>query len=578
MSKLLNMTRWAGVLGLVASLGCKSLDVENPNNPDAARAFSDPGAVAGLITGGFKSWFNARSDYNSGLVLSAMADGHTGSWNNWNMRYYTSEGNECPVRCGWDNRPSSAFRFQIETLWYGYYGALSSANDVLTAIRKNDVIITSDAVTKRAEAAAVTLQAMVFAQVALNYDQGFIVTEDTDLSTPEAVSALQFSTRSAMRDAAIAKFNEAATLWQATTIAPLKEWFGAVNGPQYTQAQMIQVIRTMQAELLAFYPRTSAENAQVNWGQVATFASQGVSSGSAFDFGFFVDANSVFYDGVKNWGNDITTVRVDTRVARAASGQCADVAGTNCPPANKVHVDPWPSPGGNPQPAALDQRMGNGTWGADDDFLGVGTIAWDGGEGSDYAYAALAVFPPARGSYHQSNIGHTRYSFLAYPGYGLPTEDGTGFAPQYPKALNDLLWAEGLIRSGGNASQAATLINKTRVSRGGLNALTGGEGQAALLAALQYEQDVELLGIGSANFYNRRRIDGLKSMTPRHMPVPAKELQVLQRELYSFGGPANPGGLAPGVDGAGNKVRGVREIWDEISTASKLQAKRRNRN
>jgi hypothetical protein len=481
------------------------------------------------------------------------------------------------VRCGWDNRPSSAFRFQIETLWYGYYGALSGANDVLTAIRKNNVTITSAAVTKRAEAAAVMLQGMVFAQVALNYDQGFIVTEDTDLSTPEAVAALQFSTRAQLRDAAIAKFNEAATLWGSVTQAPVREWFG-VGGPQYTQAQLVQAIRTMQAELLAFFPRTAAENAQVNWGQVATYASQGVSSGSGFDFGFFVDANSVFYDGVKNWGNDITTVRTDTRVARLATGQCTDLARTNCPPAAKVHVDPWPSPGGNPRPEGLDQRVGNGTWGPEDDFLGVGTVGWDGGEGSDFAYAALAVFPPARGSYHQSNLGHIRYSYLAYPGYGLPTDDGTGFAPQYPKTLNDLLWAEGLIRSGGSATQAAALINKTREVRGGLDPLTGGEGQANLLAALQYEQDIELLGIGNANFYNRRRTDGLKAMTPRHMPVPAKELQVLQKELYSFGGPANPAGLAPGVDGSGKLIRNVREIWEEISTATRMQAKRRVRN
>jgi hypothetical protein len=325
----------------------------------------------------------------------------------------------------------------------------------------------------------------------------------------------------------------------------------------------------MQAELLAFYPRTAAENGQVNWGQVATFASQGVSTGAGFDFGFYVDQNAVFYDGVKNWGNDITTVRVDTRVARLVTDGPQGEA--------KRHKDPWPDPDGNPQPDAFDLRVGNGTFGPDEDFLGTGTIAWDGGEGTDFAYASSAVFAPARGSYHQSNFGHIRYTYLAYPGYGLPDEDGTGFAPQFSRTLNDLLWAEGLLRSGGSAAQAAALINKTRAGRGGLSELTGGEGQAALLAALQYEQDVELLGQGNANFYNRRRIDGLKAMTPRHMPVPAKELQVLQRELYTFGGPGRPDN-APGVDGAGGRVRNVKDIWREISDYSRMQAKRRARN
>lgn len=565
MSKFVSVTRWAAVLGIAASFGCKSLDVENPNNPDAERAFSDPGAVAGLVTGGFRNWFNAHSDYNSALLLSTLADGHTASWNNFNIRYYSSEGSECPVRCGWDNRPSSAFRFQIETLWYGYYGVLSNANDVLTAIRKNDVVISDAATTKRTEAAAVMLQAMVFAQIAINYDQGFIVTEDTDLSTPEAVQSLEFSPRTDMRAAAIAKFDEAATLMGTVTGTMPSAWFGVVNGPSYTPEQMIRVIRTMQAELLAHYPRTSAENAQVNWGQVATYAAAGVN----FEWGFFSDAAGSFYDGVKNWGNDIATMRVDTRVARLI---------TNGPDGEaKRHKDPWPNPAGNPQPNAFDKRVGDGTWGPDDDFLGVGTLAESANAGSDYAWAALAVFPPARGLYHQSNLGHVRYSFLAYPGYGLPNEDGTGFTPTYTSAVNDLLWAEGLLRSGGSAAQAATLINKTRVTRGGLTPLTGGEGQAALLAALQYEQDIELLGMGSANYYNRRRTDGLKAMTPRQMPVPAKELQVLQRELYSFGGPGQPDAAA-GRSESNNRIRTVREIWEEMSANTRLQAKRRNRN
>ena len=562
--RFLNVTRWVGVVGVAASLGCKGLDVENPNAPDAARAFADPGAIAGLMTGAWKSWFNAHTEFNSALVLNSMADGITASWNNFNLRYYTSEGNECPVRCGWDNKPSSARRFQIETYWYGYYGALSSANDVLTAIRKNNVVITSVAVTKLIEATAVMIQGMVFAQVSLNYDQGFIVTEATDLSTPDKVQSLQFTPRAGLRDAAITKLNEAATL-MAAAVGPLpKEWFGKTGQPSYSTAQMVKVIRTMQAELLAFYPRNAAEAGQVAWAQVATFASQG---NSDFDFGFYHDATD-FYDGVKQWGNDLTTTRLDTRISRLITTGPQGEA--------KRHKDPWPDPNGNPQPNAFDKRVGNGTFGPDPDFLGSGTIKWDGGEGTDYAFAALAQFRPARGQYHQSNLSPIRYTALVYPGYGLPGEDGKGFAAQYPPVYNDLLWAEALLRTG-SAGPAAALINKTRVTRGGLPALSGSSPADSLTAALRYEQDIELVNFGAAVFYNRRKIDGLKSGTPRQMPVPAKELQVLQRELYEFGGPGKPD-QAPGVDGAGKPIRGVRDIWEEISSYSKQQARRRNRN
>lgn len=562
--KLTKVTRWVGVLGVAASLGCKSLDVENPNAPDAVRAFADPGAIAGLMTGAWKGWFNAHTEFNSALVLNSMADGLSASWNNFNLRYYTSEGNECPVRCGWGNEPSSANRFQIETYWYGYYGALSSANDVLTAIRKNNVVIGSVANTKLIEASAVMIQGMVFSQIALNYDQGFIVTEATDLSTPEKVSALQFSPRAAVRDAGVAKLGEAATLMGAATGTLPKEWFGKSGQPSYTTAQMVKVIRTFQAEALAFYPRNAAEAGQVNWAQVGTFAAQG---NSDFDFGFFHDAGE-FYDGVKQWGNDLTTVRLDTRISRLIT--------TGPDGEAKRHKDPWPDPAGNPQPNAFDNRVGNGTYGPDEDFLGSGTVAFDGGEGTDYAYAALAQFRPARGQYHQSNLSAIRYHALVYAGYGLPGDDGTGFAAQYTPTYNDLLGAEAALRTA-NPATAASLINKTRVVRGGLPALTASSSTDSLTAALRYEQDIELVNFGAAVFYNRRKIDGLKSGTPRQMPVPAKELQVLQRELYSFGGPGKPD-LAPGVDAAGKPIRNVRDIWEEITTYSKQQARRRNRN
>jgi len=44
------------------------------------------------------------------------------------------------------------------------------------------------------------------------------------------------------------------------------------------------------------------------------------------------------------------------------------------------------------------------------------------------------------------------------------------------------------------------------------------------------------MGLGDAVFFNRRRINGLEPLTPRQMPVPAKELQVLRKALYTFGG------------------------------------------
>jgi hypothetical protein len=552
MRKLTQWYRLAAMLAVVGTAGCKSLEVTNPNAPDAERAFSDPGAVAGLVTGAMRNWVQTRETYDGALVLSAMADAYTASWNNFNLRYYTSYGVECPERCGWDNRPTSAFRIQVETFWYGYYGLLSAVNDVLTAIRVNDVVIGTQANTDMLEAVSVMLQGVVFTQIALNYDQGFIVDEATDLADP---LSLPLEDRAAMRDAGIAKFDEAIALMQASPFAATPStWLGSTNGPTYSSAQLIKLIRTMQAEALAYFPRTAAENATVNWGQVATYASQGISTAGGSDFEFYVDLNNMF-SGLKHWSNDGGTMRVDTRLAAVI---------TAGPDPSKVHVTPWPGPPGNPQPDAFDARVGDGTWGPVDDIVGSGTVAEDAGAGSDYAWSSKAIFNPTRGQFHQSNLIHVRYTYLSSPGYGLPGEDGTGFAPVYLQAMNDLLWAEGLIRSGGNQAQAAALINNTRVNRGHLSQLTGAEGSATLLAAVHYENMIELLGIGSTPFYNRRRNDELWPMTPRHMPIPAKELSVLKKELYSFGGPTNPAGLAPSLSVSGRSIPSARKIGDAL--------------
>jgi len=561
---------WRGLAAALAvfGAGCSGdLDVENPNAPDAARAFSDPATIAAVAGGTIRTWLLSREDYNSGLLLNSMADGYTASWNNWNLRYYTSEGNECPVRCGWANVLTSAQYIQLETYWYGYYSALSSANDALTAIRKNNVIITSAATTRMIETITVMMQGIVFGNIALNYDQGFIVDEDTDLSDP---LALPLVTAVEMQAAALEKLNEAHALASANTFTTPPSWTGLAQGSSYTNLQMAQLIRTLQAELVAHFPRNAAQNAAVStaqWNQVAQWAAQGVSAAPGFDYGLFQDLN-VFYDGTRNWGNDITTMRVDTRLSAVI---------TAGPDPAKVHVTPWPSPDGNPPPDAYDLRVGNGTWGPEDDFNGAGSLAGDAGAGTDFAYAGGNPYPAARGLYHYSNLGHIRYSYLAYPGYGLPEEDGTGFAPIYSQTFNDLLWAEGLIRGGGDKAQAAALINKTRVGRGGLTPVSGGDGDAALLAALQYEQDIELLGLGATIYYNHRRIDKLAAMTPRQMPIPAKELGLLALELYSFGGPGNPAGISAGANPMYSGVRNVRDIWADMEKASKLEAKRRIR-
>jgi hypothetical protein len=564
------MTRLSSVAALVVVLlaGC-NLEVENPNAPDARRAFNDPSGLEQLLAGGLREWTITRGDYFGPLTMTAMADSYTASWNNTALRFYSSVGVECPARCGWTNSataPEAEGAPSVEGQWYGYYTVLSSATDVLRAVRDglcfDTNCATDNTLTSRNTTIAKMLQGMALAGIAMVYDQGFIVDEDTDLAS---VGSIPFSTRQEVRDAAIQKFEDAYAEAGLKSWSTPAEWHGVGAGRSYTSTQIRQLIRTMQAELLAMWPRNAAENAQVNWAQVATYASQGISSGTSFDWEFYIDANShtgatdTQIDFVKLWGNALFTMRVDTRVAAMIT--------TN-------HQHPWPeAQGGNPCPTTSpDRRVGDGSYGPEDDFSGGATTAETANAGTDFACSGVPIFPAARGQYHQSNLQHIRYERLTYQGEGLPGSDGTGQDPFYTVQMNDLLWAEGLIRSGGNPVLAAQLINNSRVGRGGLLPAVGGT--AELLAALQYEQEIEFMGQGATPFFNRRRIDGLQTATPRHMPVPAKELDVLVREIYTFGGPGRPDMAL--VAGDGQRVRSVREIWAGFANLRRTLSSRKN--
>ena len=555
-------------VALMVTGGC-NLNIENPNAPDKNRAFADPAGLAKLMSGAFRTWVGTRGDYYGALPMTAMADNYTASWNNAAIRFYNSVGSDCPSRCGWTNSataPEAAGGPSVESQWYGYYTVLVSANAVLSGI-KNGVCFDDDctadsSLTVRNKAVAKMLQGMALAGVSLVYDQGFVVDENTDLTN---ISSIPFSTRAEVRDAALQKFDEAYTEAGVATWSTENEWAGVGAGQAYTNTQIQQLIRTMQAELIAMWPRNGAENVAAAWAQVVTDASQGVSSGTPFDFQYYVDITGREcgdLDCVKTWGNSIGTMRVDTRVAAMIT--------TN-------HVSPWPDPAGNPCPTVSpDKRVGDGSYGPTDDFNGYSTVAATANAGTDFACSGVAIFPPARGQYHQSNLQHIRYQDLAYRGEDLPTADGTGQDPLYTRQMNDLLWAEGLIRSGGDKALAAQLINNSRFGRGGLTALTGGEADTVLLDALHYEQEIEFMGQGPTPFFNRRRIEGLtfssksglfdQTGTPRQMPVPAKEMDVLQRATYTFGGPNAPDMVSRtggGTTATRDSRRTVGQIWDE---------------
>ena len=511
MMQLTRLARSLGILSAITLAGCKSLDIQNPNAPDAKRALSDPAALESVASGTLRTWFNAYMA-DPATTLCTMANSCTASWNNDHMNYYSSiDADGTRLGRPYKNDLAAAERQEIEFAWFGMYSTLSSANDVLKAIRQNGLVITDAATTKRSETIAQLMQAAVLAEIAVNYDKGYIVTDSSDLAS------LTYSDRKALRDAALKKFDAAIALATANKFTTPTGW---TNGISYDNTQIARVGNTMAARLIASWPRNGTENTAANWAQVATYASNGMSTGVPFDFIFVGDGGNAWYNEFLGWFDDITSARVHTRLAKMMDPV--------------TQQDPWPGPPGNPQPHSLDKRLGNGTYGNASMVKGYGTIPTDAGAGTDFGFSGLAPFRPSRGQYHQSNIGFKRWDC---DGLDDGNSIGNGYCPSptFMAAQNDLLWAEALLRTGGSLAQAATLINKTRVTRGGLSAASAADGVAGLMTKMYYEQEIELFGIPHA-YYDNRRIDNLLAGTPHEMPVPAKELGVFGQALYTFGG------------------------------------------
>jgi hypothetical protein len=575
------------VLGLGAALvlaaGCDTLNIVNPNAPDSPRLLSDAGTVQAIAVGAMRTWYNTFVNIDPGTTLSVMARSHVAAWNNFQIRFYTG----CTLgawttypgplgtcgttvgtypRAAWQNDPASSQRLEIEYYWYGYYSALSSANDVVKAIRVNNVFKTDTATSRAVETMGELVQALSLSELALNYDKGFIVDYTTNLLT------LQFSGRAAMRDAALAKFDTTIALATAAKFTVPDAFFDNQGVVGYNNVKIAQLANTMAARLLAYYPRSAAENADksaagvVDWARVANYAKLGISStttsggnpATRFDWVFKDDGCVNWCDGLKNWSNDMTTMRVHTRVAHLMDPT--------------TQPDPWVS-ANDSQPVwgvtSFDKRLGDGTFGP------VGAVDTGSSQtksatthaGTDFAWSYNKEIQfTARGQWHQSAIGQIRYDSLAEsPLDPQGQNNGLAVGPVVLAAENDLIWAEALIRSPTqDLTTAATLINTSRVGRGGLAAAAAGDGTAVLLQKLQYEQDVELIGSNPAPFYNQRRIDNLEPLTPHEFPVPAKELGVLGAPLYTWGGASPPNSPSSPAPSPAASVRNASQIWAQI--------------
>ncbi|MCI0693396.1 hypothetical protein L0337_15500 [candidate division KSB1 bacterium] len=491
-------------------LSCQDLEVTNQNAPDEERSLATPENVEALVSGSFLSWWAALHYSAPSSALITTADALSCSWGNWGMQDLSSE-----PRAAFRNFLTYVYREVVNVPWYGLYGAISSASDGIKAINGGIQIGANGANNPRALAFAKFVQGIGHGYVALIFDKGYILDETVDVNK----DVLQLKPYNEVMAEAIKRLEETITLCQANNFKLPNTW---INGLELTSAELAQVANSYIARFRAQVARTATERGQVDWAKVMAHVDQGITKN------FAPEGNGAFNDwwhSVQWYGSqgEGSWHRVDYKLIGPSDKSTGYQNWLSKQPADRTEFE-------------ID---------TDDKRIWNGTRATNGRQnpGKYFKYEATgSPFPPDRGLYHYSRYGWDRYQSYI-------TNSGRGPMPIFLTTELDLFKAEGLLWTNGDLNMVATLINKTRVTNGEYPPATAADGlgsvtdvrspfaNSSLWAKLKYEKGLECLGTGSGiDFFDRRGWNELVTDSPIHLPVPAKELQVTNQGVYTFGG------------------------------------------
>ncbi|HLA90183.1 MAG TPA: hypothetical protein VJL28_07135 [Gemmatimonadaceae bacterium] len=505
------------ILGLTLA-ACQDLEVTNPNLPDALRATQQPTAAETFVATSFRTWWpvGGHDDYPS-WAFSTMAGEVTSGFADFGQLETSAQ-----PRTAWNNSPVNARRFVSEDPWYGLYRTISSVNDALAAIARGTVIVDASR-TARTKAVGKFIQGIAHGYLGLYFDQAFVVDEKARLDT---IVNPQFQTYKELTTAAIAQLDSAIAVAGASSFTlPVDSWLYTA----LTKDQFIQLCHSFAARLMVYSARSRAERAAVNWTEVIRRIDLGIKT----DFAPVAQVD-ILWDDWKRLVARLRTAGRPSDFGRPAYGLLGPADSAN------GYLNWLATP--------LTSRAAFQIRTKDRRIQGAGGPATPG---TYVGYNLNNIFDPSRGTW--------RFSHYYLLRYGTGTTWQTG--PQVAMAVSemDLLKAEALIRLG-RAAEAVPLINKTRVANGQLPPVTvdGPPDEAgcvprkisgqcgSLWDALRYEKGIEGLAVsGVTAFLDARGWQTLPENTLIHLPVPGRELAVLLRPSYTFGGGGEGSAPAP---------------------------------
>lgn len=518
------------VAALVVGLGACDLDVENINEPNRNQALASGDDVEALIAGSYSSYWAGAHYWDGPMAMQVAGDHMSASWGNWGMNDIGKQ-----PALAVENTSNYTYRDFFEDPWENWYAGVSAASDGLRAMDGGIAIGPGGERNARARAFAKFNQGLSGCMLAALYDQAFTVDETTDF---EDIPLVPYDE---MMSFYVGKLSEAAQIASSNSFTlPAQGWLGKVP---LTNTEFAGLARSYMARCKTIGARSPAERAALDWAGIIADVDAGLNELVLPN----TDASAeVWWDGMKGlfpepatWGR----AHLDWVGLSDQSGNYQAWLNT---PFNQRTPFLITTP---------DERMPpENTAGSEGMYL-------------DFQ-PTCCPFPADRGPYRNSNYSDLRYrayqSSCSFCWFGdidemLPVE-------------MDLIKAEGLIRTGDVAGGAA-IINQTRVGNGGLTAVAGagpvpnepGGGCVPrkrfdpagtcgdLMNALQYEHymEINIVYLGDTYFFARGHGE-LFPGRPLHLAIPAKELETLQMDIYTFGGDPGAPGSAPPLPSVSN--------------------------
>lgn len=516
---------------LLATSGCdQQLTVNDLSDPDIQRVFATGQSIESTIGAGYQTVHNAMSNTNDQPGVEAMGLESYSSLNNFQL-----------------GTRSSIPRLPINNVLgapsiFSEYSALAkesrlivNAMDALERLVKDGKTTGSPQRDLRDRAFGFFVVGASQGWLALMYDSASIVTPRMrpdsipPLTGAKAVAASAIE----MLDSALAIANDPA----AASGFPLEPaWLS--SAPGYGSLDSFkQLVRSYRARIRAGVSRTPADAATVDWAKVIDDAEHGITSNLMVNVG-----------GSSGWNTGMETQRYQDATWSQMSMMYMGMADVSGAYANYIAQD-LSHKNGFFLVVTPDKRWPQGATRADQNAASVDAA-------NDKSLPYIENRPLA-----QDVTGDPwGVSFYTYNRWRYIRKNAnSGLFPEFMKAENDMLAAEGYIRTG-NFAAAAAKIDLTRATIGGLPALSGvitngaqqvpggascvpqvpqGNGTVAcgtIMEAMKYEKRIETTYTGFGRFW----IDGrgwgdLITGTALEFPVPYQEMQTRLKPYYLLG-------------------------------------------